>query len=387
MRIQSIFFNNPDHYPPMISASRILDTVVEAHEILAREYILATLPSETISYGDHTRVIRFDLQRHRSGLQYLLFTLKVLQCASFKPDIVIGYDAHGLISAWLLSVFTRSPFIYHCHDFLDASEVRTASQRIIKWLERKVAPNIADVIVPDKERADVMAEQLKLRHAPLVVANAPLTAPSPSTRLQDTLAEQGKSFSQVVFRQGRIGPNHALDVTLRSMPMWADPSWGFVIMGPAEPTYRDHLVDLATSLGVAERFVILPAVPYPQVAQYTVGADLGHGLYEPNHVNNRYITMASNKIMEYIAAGLPMLLSESSGSRALLEKYQVGATADIASAESVAESVNTILSSSYRVAEMRAASKRAFREEFNYAYQYAPVIERFRELTLGKSNV
>jgi len=371
----------------MISASRILDTVVEAHEILAREYILATLPSETISYGDHTRVIRFDLQRHRSGLQYLLFTLKVLQCASFKPDIVIGYDAHGLISAWLLSVFTRSPFIYHCHDFLDASEVRTASQRIIKWLERKVAPNIADVIVPDKERADVMAEQLKLRHAPLVVANAPLTAPSPSTRLQDTLAEQGKSFSQVVFRQGRIGPNHALDVTLRSMPMWADPSWGFVIMGPAEPTYRDHLVDLATSLGVAERFVILPAVPYPQVAQYTVGADLGHGLYEPNHVNNRYITMASNKIMEYIAAGLPMLLSESSGSRALLEKYQVGATADIASAESVAESVNTILSSSYRVAEMRAASKRAFREEFNYAYQYAPVIERFRELTLGKSNV
>jgi glycosyltransferase involved in cell wall biosynthesis len=255
----------------------------------------------------------------------------------------------------------------------------------LKWLESRAALRAADVIVPDRERAAVIAEQLKLPRAPIVVANAPLSAPPPSTRLQETLATLGRSFSRIVFRQGRIGPNHALDVTLRSMPMWKDPSWGFVIMGPVDPTYGEQLYQLAVSLDVSERFVILPAVPYLEVADFTVGADVGHGLYEPNHVNNRYITTASNKIMEYIAAGLPIVLSESSGSRSLLEKYPIGVMADITSPESVAAAVNTILADPQSTQMMRAESKRAFMEEFNYAHQYEPVIRRFQDIVAQRS--
>lgn len=384
LAVLSVSYADPDLYPPVINAAHVLKTRGVVYQIVSRAYSHPILPPDIDLYPENTTVARISLPNTNSLFQYLYFIAASFRERSRQPDIIFGYDMHGLIPARLIAWLASAPLVYHCHDYVENGSAHSFGGRVVKWVEQRMARTADLVIVPDRERADVMVEQLKLRRAPLIVANAPLTSPEPSARLQEALAAQGKSFSKVVFRQGRIGPNHALDVTLRSMPMWDDKSWGFVIMGPAEPSYRDHLNSLAVSLGVSDRFVILPAVPYPQVAQFTVGADLGHGLYEPNHVNNRYITMASNKIMEYIAAGLPVLLSESTGSRSLLDRYRVGMTSDINSPESVATAVNTILSSSSLAADMRAASKRAFEEEFNYAHQYGPVIERLQQLAAAR---
>ena len=75
------------------------------------------------------------------------------------------------------------------------------------------------------------------------------------------------------------------------------------------------------------------------MSQFTSGADLGHALYETVNVNHRFFALASDKIMEYMAAGLPMLLSESSGSRMLLSNHNIGIAAQNASVESIAAGV------------------------------------------------
>jgi glycosyltransferase involved in cell wall biosynthesis len=380
MKITSFFYADPDLYPPVINVAHILHQQGIEYGIVSRLYAEPVLPVYRGLYPVNTVIMRIHLPNTNSLFQYLQFMLTLFRNRPRHTDVIIGYDMHGLVPARLVSWLINTPLVYHSHDYVEDGAAQSFGGQIIKLMERYLARTADVVIVPDRERADVMVEQLKLKRAPLIVANAPLVEPPPSTALQEALANHGRSFSRIVFRQGRIGPNHALELTLRSMPMWVDGSWGFVIMGPAEPSYRDHLIELAASLGVPDRFVILPAVPYPQVGQYTVGADLGHGLYEPNHVNNRYITMASNKIMEYIAAGLPVLLSESSGSHSLLEKYRVGVTADVTSPELIADAVNSILSNPQLIIQMRAESKRAFHEEFNYAHQYAPVIERFKQL-------
>jgi glycosyltransferase involved in cell wall biosynthesis len=385
MRIQSVFYNNPDYYPPMINGAYIIGSFVQQHDLIVRDYEEPILPQSNILYPSNTRVIRLSASSSASSLlEYVRFILRVLSKAHRNTDVVIGYDAHGLIAAWLLARFTGKPLVYHCHDYTDDTEAYALSQKIIKWAERKMARTARVVVIPDQERAQIMVKQLKLPNPPIIAANSPLFAPQSSSLLQDTLRLSGKSFSRVVFRPGRIGPNHALDVTLRSMPMWSETSWGFVIMGPADIAYCDYLTDLAAELGVADRFVILSPVSYSEVAQYTVGADLGHGLYEPNHVNNRYITTASNKIMEYIAAGLPVLLSESQGSRNLLERYKLGITADVASPEAIATAINRIFSDPQAIDAMRAESRHAFEQELNYQKQYAPVIEKIYEFASGQ---
>jgi glycosyltransferase involved in cell wall biosynthesis len=112
----------------------------------------------------------------------------------------------------------------------------------------------------------------------------------------------------------------------------------------------------------------------------TPGADAGHALYEPVHINNVYITTASNKLLEYLAAGLPVLVSDRPGLRAFVEKYECGLTADESSPESIAAAVNALLGDPDLARRLGAAGARAFAEELNYEHQFAPVLEAVRGL-------
>jgi glycosyltransferase involved in cell wall biosynthesis len=152
------------------------------------------------------------------------------------------------------------------------------------------------------------------------------------------------------------------------------------LIGKGAPEYLERLVDLALELGVEQQLAILPAVSYDEVLRLTPGADAGHALYEPTHINNLFITTASNKLLEYMAAGLPVLVSDRPGLRAFVETHQCGLTADEGSPESIAASVNKLLGDPELARRFGAAGARAFEEEFNYERQFSPVLDAFQSL-------
>lgn len=382
LHIQSVFYANPDHYPPMINSAALFAQHGISQQIFCRGYVRPWFPTQTASYTATTQVVRIADQRRSSFANYANFLRQVLKQASSQADAFIGYDLHGFLPARLLAARYRKPLVYHSHDYVENSSQRASlSIFLLKQFERVFARTADIVIVPDQTRAEFMTRELRLKTPPLVVANCPLTPPDPAdNRLQQALNERNKQFERIVFRQGVVGRAHALEVTIRSMPLWENSGWGFVLLGPCEPAYQQELEKLAASLGVRDRLVILPPVPYNEVMQYTVGAHLGHALYEPAHVNNRFITTASNKTMEYQAAGLPLLLSGSPSDHALLAKYQHGLLADVTSPEAIASAVNAILGDEQRAQAMRQRSFRAFSREYNYAHQYAPVLEKLHAL-------
>ncbi len=375
-------YGNPDYYPPMINAAFVLSKHGMCQEILCSDFYSNLLPRPTIEYPSQTKIKRLSLKSRTTWAKYAAFTLQVLRSGDPRAAFFVGYNTHSLLGARLLATRYRRPLVYHCHDYTEKRQKLTLSQRIFKLLEQFIARTADLVIVPDAERAAFMARELRLWRPPLVVANAALTSPDKSTSvLQKVLAGCGKYFEQIVFRPGFVGDGHALQQTIRSIPLWLNPNWGFVIMGPGEESYKQSLCRLAQDVGVQDRFEILPEVSYSDVAHYTVGAHLGHGLYDPVHINNVFITLASNKIMEYMAAGLPLLLSDNPASnRALLEKYGNGVAVQNDSVESIAAGVNSVLGSPQTAKIMGQGSKRAFQEEFNYAHQYAPAIAKFFEL-------
>jgi glycosyltransferase involved in cell wall biosynthesis len=382
MQIQAILYADPDHYPPMIHGSIVFERQGISQEILCRAYIPTGFPPGDIHYGSTTHITRMEEQGKGSLAKYGNFIRQVLKNADKDVDAFIGYNLHGFLPTRLLATYHRKPLIYHSHDYVENSQKRSSpSTFLLKQFEQAFAKTADIVVVPDQERANFMQQELKLKTAPIVVANCPVAAPDPnSDALQQSLMERNLSFERVVLRQGTIGKGHGLEMTIRSMPFWQNSTWGLVIFGPCEAAYKDELEQLAQAIGVADRFVILPSVSYDQVAKYTVGADLGHALYEPIHVNNRFMTTASNKAMEYQAAGLPLLLSGAPSDQALLAKYQHGLTADVTSAESIAAAVNSILGSDELADAMSKRSFQAFSQEYNYKHQYAPVLEKLRML-------
>lgn len=376
MMIQAIFYANPDGYPPIINSTKVLASTGHQVRILCR----ATDALPNVTYPPSAAIERIKVNTRNTLLAYLTFMRTTLRLSHGSASVFIGHDMHGFLIARLLSTRYRRPLIYHCHDFVENEASIALGGRLVKSFENRFAHTADCVIVPDAERAQVIAEALRLSRPPMIVANAPLARAEPSTQLHKSLTERGLSFSQIVFRQGRIGPGHAIEATLRSLPAWQDATWGLVIMGLADDDYASHLRNLARQHGVGERFLILPPVAYDAVASYTTGANIGHALYEPIHVNNRYIATASNKIMEYMAAGLPLLVSDQPGLRALVERFNCGLVADETDPASIAAAVNTLLGDPQRARQMGANGASAFAEEFRYDKQFAPVLAALEEM-------
>jgi glycosyltransferase involved in cell wall biosynthesis len=370
--IQAIFYNNPDEYPPIINSTRLLAGAGYGVSILCRD----NGQRWAVAYPPEARLTRMNAQGVGSWREYLSFVVRVMRQVDRRARVFIGHDMHGLLPARLLAWRYRRPLIYHCHDFAESGRPLPPGSRMVSLFERRFARTSKLVIVPDRERGALIARELHLPHLPLVVANAPLSMPpQDGSVLRQALAERGLRFSRILLRQGRVGNGHGLEVTIRSLPLWQGRDWGLIAMGLSESAYVTHLQDVAQSCGVAGQFVYLPPVGYDQIAAFTPGADVGHALYEPLHVNNVHITTASNKIMEYVAAGLPLMVSDRPALRQLVETYRCGICADERSPDSIAAAVNALLGDTDLARCLGHNGRRAFEDVFCYERQFASVLE------------
>jgi glycosyltransferase involved in cell wall biosynthesis len=372
MILQAIFYNNPDEYPPIVNSIRLMAQAGYDISIVCRD----NGRQWSVTYPSRVHFIRLGARSSRSWREYLAFVIQTLRQTDRRAAVFIGHDMHGLLPARLLAWYFRRPLIYHCHDYTESGRPLSVGSRIVSLFERRFARTSDLMIVPDRERGAVVARELRLHQPPLVVANAPLNLrPQDGSALHQALVDRGFHFSRILLRQGRVGEGHALEMTIHSMPLWQCREWGMVVIGPGETAYIEHLREVAQLCGVAGQFAHLPPVGYDQVTTFTPGAQAGHGLYDPVNINHQYATTAANKIMEYMAAGLPLLVSDRPALRDLLLTYECGVYADERSPESIAAAVNTLLGNPEQARRMGGNGRKAFEEVFCYERQFAPVLE------------
>jgi len=374
--LQVVFYGDPNGYPPIINAARALAESGWSVEIVCR----AERSHGEVPWPAGVTIVRGAPSPRHRWLEYAAFVRLAVKRAK-RGAIVAGHDMHGLLPAALMARKAGSPLVYHCHDFADAARALPAGSRIVKAFEPMLARRAALVVVPDERRGAVMRRELGLRETPLVVPNAPRASASPPPgRLREALARDGRAPGRIVLRRGRIGPGHGIEATIRSMPRWIDASASFVLMGPGEADFLRRISALAAECGVADRVVVLPPVAYDEVAGFTREADVGHALYDPVNVNHVEMGTASNKVIEYMAAGVPSIVADTPSFRALLAKARFGLAADPSSEAAIAGAVNRILGDPALAAQLGAAGRRAFEADYQYDRHAAILRERLEAL-------
>lgn len=374
--IQAVVYANPDKCPPIVNGARLLAAAGYQVRILARD----TGEAPAVSYPSGVDVLRVGGSAHNSMQMFARFIVDAMRYTDSRARIIWGHDMHGFVSATLLARRYNRPLVYQSHELMIESELARGG-RLVFQFQRRFARTAQLIIVPDEERGSLLKEILTLRTPPLVAANAPLRQITGTGELLHAmLRAQNHSFDSIVFRQGSIGPGHAIESTIRSMPMWSNPNTGFVLMGPISSEFIAEMQQLAEEHGVADRLVILPPVSYDEIFAYTGGATIGHALYSPVNANNQFSTTASNKLMEYMAASLPVLVSDRPGLRALVQTYGCGVTADESSPASIAAAINSLLNDPDRAQHMGQAGRHAFEEVFCYDKQFAPVLTAVNRL-------
>lgn len=375
--IQAVFYGNPDRYPPILNGIHLLCE----HGFTIDLFCPDTNEQQASALPATCRVIRCVKLSGKSWQDYLAFVRCVVASADATTDLFLGHDMHGFLPGRIMASRYKRPLVYQAHELVIRSDHLSMGGRIVFAFQMRFARTADLVITPDRDRASIMKDKFGLSALPLVAANAPLLKPNNDAgRLLQALAAQSCRINPIVLRQGNIGPGHAVEATIKSMPHWIGPLSGLALLGPLQLDYAQRIQVLAREMGVHDRVVFLPPVPYHQVMEFTVDAHVGHALYEAVDDNNRLSGTASNKLLEYMAAGLPVLASDRPGLRALIERYDCGLTADENDPASIAAAVNALLGDPQRARQMGANGARAFEEEFRYDKQFAPVLAAIAEM-------
>jgi glycosyltransferase involved in cell wall biosynthesis len=140
------------------------------------------------------------------------------------------------------------------------------------------------------------------------------------------------------------------------------------------PGHMAAILQLATTLGVADRVEVLPLVERAALWQQLDTADVGLSLVPllTSDANLEFMTGASNKPFEYLARGLALLLPARAEWQAMFGAY--GATCDPQDPDSIACAILSLYEDRFATREMGEAGRRRIASEWNYERAFEPVL-------------
>jgi glycosyltransferase involved in cell wall biosynthesis len=140
--------------------------------------------------------------------------------------------------------------------------------------------------------------------------------------------------------------------------------------------YGAQFLDRAASLGLAERVRLLPVAPREAMLDRTAEGDLGLALMPTvsADINERTMAGASNKAFEYLACGVPLLVTDLADWRQMFVDTGVALSCDPDKVASVQTALNHALSHRDELKRMGAIGRMRVDREWNYETQFAPVM-------------
>ena len=217
------------------------------------------------------------------------------------------------------------------------------------WLvaSEAVFTRVADrVVAASPGYADEMRRRYRIER-PAVVRNAPDPPNGPLASEPDGTA--GPVAVYVGVLTSARGLEQAIDATALV------PGLRLRLLGPGRPEMLDLLRRRAAAAGIEDRVEIPGPVPPDEVVSALAGATLGLSLFQPICLS--YELTMPNKLLEYVAAGVPVVSSDIPVSAAFVRAHGIGVVVPAADSAAIAEGMRRLLDP-----EVNAAVRRRIAE-------------------------
>lgn len=312
--------------------------------------------------------------------KYLEFTARAVRRAVVSDARV--YHGHELLSAlpaWIAARLKRGRFVYDAHELeLDrADRLQTVGwlHAVVRFWVRFLLRRADAVICASEERADIMLSDYGVRERPLPIIN--VTPRAGLETGEPAVLPPGTDFPDDAVRivyQGGLTIGRGLAVLVEALTH-LPPSHVLIVVGDGadRPAIEGRIADL----GLQSRVALVGRVPADRVPAYMALGHVGVVIYQNTCRNNYYC--APNKLYDYCAVDVPVVGSDFSGVRSVVESFGVGELFDPTDPRAIAAAIERLLADPATYAARKEAASR-LREHLNWEQQEAKLLRLYAEL-------
>ena len=301
-------------------------------------------------------------------MRYISHAIRLSQ--SIQPHVVYVSDQLGAAPGILAAKLTRARLVYHEHD----SPAPSGPGSILRYLRKIVARSADLVIFPNAERAQLAQGEMEFRPERLqVIWNMP-------RRTEIPLPMENPDEPVIVYYHGSISPERLPESVVHAVCRFRG-AVRLCIAGYEAPSavhYIDRLLRCETAANGCQIIQYLGLFPRSQLLVKAAQAHVGLSLLQlsTDDVNMQHMAGASNKIFDYMAAGLATLVNDFPAWGSQFVEPGFARACDPMSVNSVAAALSWFRDNPDLRRQMGARNRSKILADWNYDMAFGPVIER-----------
>jgi len=247
-----------------------------------------------------------------------------------KYDLVFGIDSEGIIAAYQYASRNRVPIVYICYEIIFRDELLRRSDYKEKDSEIKASQRADMVIIQDKWRAKLLADENNLDEQQFIYL--PVSPRSSSTIQRTNYLRKRFNIPNgkiVVLHSGSFEDWTYAEELIDSVPKW--PEKVVLVIHTRYSPVKKHKYISRIQENNFENIILSTEPLYRQAyEQMVASADIGLVLYKKRPVfkslqkNIETIGFSSGKFSYYMKYGLPVIAAGGGTYHELLKEYHFG---------------------------------------------------------------
>ncbi|HOX38175.1 MAG TPA: glycosyltransferase [Candidatus Brocadiia bacterium] len=289
----------------------------------------------------------------------------------------MGACAVAIMGLWPLK---RLKIVYHTHESLEPG-----LRPIIERLEKFICKRSDLVVTNGPNRARILGCFHRLADIPLSVrvslpSDWPMPPRDPEMRrkLEEKLTPKNPF---IIVYQGWIADERCNLEMIKALEKLPERYCMVAIGGNPQERYYQECVRYVKEHGLEGRALLIERMDHRDLLKHTIVADAGIMLYRNIYIGHFYC--APNKVGEYSACGLPMIVPNYPGMENLILKYKLGAVCDPDDPESIAQAMREIGESPENPEERHQRIRQAFLDNLAYEYDGRKLVAKVKEVAAG----
>jgi glycosyltransferase involved in cell wall biosynthesis len=374
---------NPDYYPPTFNAVNLLrrdfrvHLICRNHQAPFRQWPTDVEIRRLGQYG--TMEQRKALSAAAKFREYRAFIGAARAAVeTIRPSVIYAWEPFAFAAFCRAGAIRRGiPIVYHLHELPEENSSLASMRTWVHKYALKRARRAAAMIFPEANRAAYYLRAAGDSRPAIVAPNCPardfLTVAEAEIA---AMAERRRRSREIVYI-GSIGPEHCnLEAALALRHL--RPDTRVALIGWAHEDFAAELARAAADAG--DRFAMLGALPHHCLPERALRASIGLAMYKPLNKNLEYMASATNKLFEYAACGLPVIVPDLPNYRDFLRGERWVAYADPYDPASIARAAESLLADADEYARKSVAARHYFTERYHYEKVFEPLLNRIREL-------